>query len=125
MEGIRENLKRIGLSATLVESDLADTETWWDGVLFDRVLLDVPCSGSGVIRRHPDIRHRRQAGDIEKFHQLQLKLLNTAWNMLKPGGVLLYVTCSVLKQENDLTIEKFLQRLDDYELQSPEPVFRN
>jgi 16S rRNA (cytosine967-C5)-methyltransferase len=121
--GIRENLQRIDLAATVVESDLTDTNAWWDGELFDRILLDVPCSGSGVIRRHPDIRHRRQTSDIEKFHQQQLNLLDAVWKMLKPGGVVLYVTCSILKQENDLTIEKFLEQITDYELQSLEPVF--
>jgi len=123
VEGIRENLQRIGLTAAIVESDFVDTEAWWDGAFFDRILMDVPCSGSGVIRRHPDIRHRRQAGDIAKFHRQQLILLDTAWKMLKPGGVLLYVTCSIFNQENDLTVEKFLGRITDFELQSLEPVF--
>ena len=121
--GIRENLQRIGLTATIVDSDFIDTDAWWDGVSFDRILMDVPCSGSGVIRRHPDIRHRRQDGDIEKFHLQQLSLLNTAWKMLKPGGVLLYVTCSVFSQENDCTVEKFLGCITDFELQSLESVF--
>jgi 16S rRNA (cytosine967-C5)-methyltransferase len=123
VEGIRENLQRIGLTAAIVESDFVDTEAWWDGAFFDRILMDVPCSGSGVMRRHPDIRHRRQAGDIAKFHRQQLILLDTAWKMLKPGGVLLYVTCSIFNQENDLTVEKFLGRITDFELQSLEPVF--
>jgi 16S rRNA (cytosine967-C5)-methyltransferase len=123
IQGIHENLERMGLSAKVVESDMSKLDYWWDQVSFDRILLDVPCSGTGVIRRHPDIRHRRRQEDIKKFHDQQIKLLNTAWQLLKPGGVMLYVTCSVLKYENDGVIGEFLENLDNYQLQSLQPVF--
>ena len=119
---IRENFHRLGLSASIVDADLLSPASWWDGKPFDRILLDVPCSGTGVIRRHPDIRHRRKAGDIERFHEQQVEMLRCVWPMLKSGGLLLYVTCSILRSENDCTIEKFIRDIDDFELQSVDHV---
>jgi 16S rRNA (cytosine967-C5)-methyltransferase len=83
--------------------------TWWDGTLFDRILADVPCSASGIVRRHPDIRWRRQRGDLATFSAQQLEILNGLWPLLKPGGKLLYVTCSLFAQEGHEVIAKFMQ----------------
>ena len=118
VQGIRENLGRLKLNARVVAADLTRTESWWDGKSFDRILLDVPCSGSGVIRRHPDIKHRRRLSDIEKFAGQQTRMLDSAWPLLAPGGQLLYVTCSIFRAENDHVIGKFVNRRDDFELQS-------
>lgn len=109
LERVEENLERLGLSAGVVCSDLADTEEWWDGELFDAILLDAPCSATGVIRRHPDIKLLRRREDIAQLVEVQAKLLDVAWNLLKPGGRLLYATCSVLPQENSEQIERFIQ----------------
>ncbi|MCC2616898.1 16S rRNA (cytosine(967)-C(5))-methyltransferase RsmB [Aestuariibacter halophilus] len=113
---IEENLSRLGHQATMVCAD-ATQSTWWDGVLFDRILLDAPCSATGVIRRHPDIRWLRKASDIEQLVTLQAKILDTLWPMLKPGGTLLYATCSLLPQENSQQILSFLSRTADAEWQ--------
>jgi 16S rRNA (cytosine967-C5)-methyltransferase len=104
---VQENLTRLKLSATLVNADVAATDSWWDGALFDRILLDVPCSATGVIRRHPDIKLLRKPEDIDKLAEQQLTMLLKIWPMLKSGGRLLYATCSVLPQENDAVIERF------------------
>ncbi len=87
--------------------------TWWDGQAFDRVLLDAPCSGSGTLRRHPDIRLLRQASDLEKYARLQRRLLTNLWQTLRPGGNLLYCTCSLFAEENDEVIGAFLKAADD------------
>lgn len=105
---IHENLKRLKLNAHVVAGDLLNPRAWWNGNLYDRILLDVPCSGSGVIRRHPDIKYRRKPEDLDRFHQLQISLLESAWNLLRSGGIVLYVTCSIFKQENDHVIEAFM-----------------
>ncbi len=110
VESIEQNLSRLGLNATVRDMGLEEYSDWWDQRLWNRVLLDVPCSGSGVIRRHPDIRHRRQPGDLERFATQQLEMLETAWQMLETGGILQYVTCSILPQENDDVIEQFLRK---------------
>ena len=110
VSGIEENLRRLGLQAVIRDMGLEEYSDWWDKQPWDRILMDVPCSGSGVIRRHPDIRHRRQPGDLERFASQQLDLLNTAWEILADSGLLLYVTCSILPQENDEVIEGFLER---------------
>ncbi len=108
LEKVRENLARLKLSATLVEADVADSNSWWDGVSFDRVLLDAPCSATGVIRRHPDIKLLRKPEDIAKLAELQLSILTKLWAVLSVGGKLLYATCSVLPQENDDVVKKFI-----------------
>lgn len=109
---IDDNLQRLGLRAKCLVADANALEKWWDGVLFDRILLDAPCSATGVIRRHPDILHLRRQDDIAALHQKQFALLTHLWPALKPGGILLYATCSVLKHENDAVIEKFLATVD-------------
>jgi len=107
---VQENLERLQLKATLIAADGRDVATWWDGKPFQRILLDAPCSATGVIRRHPDIKLTRQADDITALAQLQGELLDALWPTLEVGGVLLYATCSVLPQENSDNIAAFLQR---------------
>ena len=110
---LRENLARLGLNAKVKAGDGTQPETWWDDELFDRILLDAPCSATGIIRRHPDIKILRQPDDIQKLSQLQSQLLKTLWSLLKPGGRLLYATCSILPRENSKIIEGFLQQQND------------
>jgi 16S rRNA (cytosine967-C5)-methyltransferase len=107
---VRENLERLGLAAAVVAGDAADPAGWWDGRLFDRILLDAPCSGSGVIRRHPDIKLLRRPADIGALAARQAALLDALWPLLAPGGRLLYATCSVLKAENADQAKAFLAR---------------
>ncbi|SFR65667.1 16S rRNA m(5)C-967 methyltransferase [Marinobacter daqiaonensis] len=110
---IGENLDRLRLSATLKEADAADTASWWDGEPFDGVLLDVPCSATGVIRRHPDIKLLRRETDITPLAGIQMRLLEALWPVLKPGGRLVYATCSVFPQENSRIIRRFLHQQPD------------
>jgi 16S rRNA (cytosine967-C5)-methyltransferase len=105
---VRENLDRLGLDAELRCADAAEPDAWWDGQPFDRVLLDVPCSATGVIRRHPDIKLLRRADDIPRLMTLQQQMLRQAWRLLAPGGLLLYATCSVFKGENEQQLAEFL-----------------
>ncbi|WP_327439283.1 16S rRNA (cytosine(967)-C(5))-methyltransferase RsmB [Pseudomonas donghuensis] len=107
---VRENLDRLGLDAQLIACDARDTASWWDGKGFQRILLDAPCSATGVIRRHPDIKLTRQADDIAALASLQGELLDTLWPTLEVGGILLYATCSTLPTENTEVIEAFLAR---------------
>ncbi|MCU1762875.1 16S rRNA (cytosine(967)-C(5))-methyltransferase RsmB [Pseudomonas sp. 14P_8.1_Bac3] len=107
---VRENLARLGLSAELIAADGRDTATWWDGKPFQRILLDAPCSATGVIRRHPDIKLTRQPDDIAALAVLQGELLDAMWLTLEVGGILLYATCSTLPTENTDVIEAFLAR---------------
>ncbi|MBM6446432.1 16S rRNA (cytosine(967)-C(5))-methyltransferase RsmB [Pseudomonas sp. MIL9] len=107
---VRENLERLGLSAELIAADGRDTATWWDGKPFQRILLDAPCSATGVIRRHPDIKLTRQPDDIAALAVLQGELLDALWKTLEVGGILLYATCSTLPTENTEVIEAFLAR---------------
>ncbi len=120
---IEQNLARLKLNAMVIPADLLDTAAWWDGQRFDRIVLDAPCSGSGVICRHPDIKHRRRPSDIEKFAEQQLAMINSVWPLLKPGGKLVYITCSIFKAENDHVIEKFIKDKEDFELQSLNEIF--
>ncbi len=110
---VAENLERLGLDATLIAADASKTGEWWDDRPFDAILLDAPCSATGVIRRHPDIKHLRRAADVDELAQLQAALLDALWPTLAPGGRLMYVTCSVLQQENDDVIAGFLGRTPD------------
>jgi 16S rRNA (cytosine967-C5)-methyltransferase len=110
---VTENLDRLGLDATLVGADASNPDQWWDGVPFDAVLLDAPCSASGVIRRHPDIKLLRRQSDIGRLAATQLQLLAALWRLLAPGGRLLYVTCSVFAEENEGVVAKFLEDRDD------------
>ena len=107
---VRENLERLQLQATLIAADGRDTAAWWDGQPFQRILLDAPCSATGVIRRHPDIKLTRQPDDITALAQLQGELLDALWATLEVDGVLLYATCSVLPEENSENIAAFLAR---------------
>jgi len=112
IQKIEQTLIRLGLDKQakfkLLCSDLLDLEHWWDGEFFDRILIDVPCSASGVIRRNPDIKLHRKKQDLINIVQLQAKILCTAWSILKPGGKLVYATCSVFKDENENQIKNFL-----------------
>ena len=107
---VQENLERLGLSAELIAADGRDTAKWWDGKPFQRILLDAPCSATGVIRRHPDIKLTRQPDDIVALAQLQGELLDAMWKTLEVGGILLYATCSTLPTENTEVIAAFLER---------------
>ncbi len=108
LERVAENLTRLGLAAVLVSADVADTKAWWDGRQFDRILLDAPCSATGVIRRHPDIKILRRNDDIEALVQRQRRLMSALWPLLAPRGMLLYATCSVLGKENHGQVQAFL-----------------
>src|SRR5690606_2109725 len=105
---IDDNLHRLGLAATVLAGDASRPGQWWDGRLFDRILLDAPCSGGGVIRRHPDIKWLRRADDLPALAATQRRLLEALWPLLRPGGKLVYATCSVLPEENDQVIAGFL-----------------
>ena len=110
---VSDTLQRLKLPAKLVVGDAAKPEDWWDGQLFERILLDAPCSALGVIRRHPDIKLLRRAEDIEPLQLLQQNILRAIWPLLVSGGIMLYATCSILKQENEQQIEAFLAEYPD------------
>jgi len=107
---IDENLSRLGLKAAVKVSDCRETGKWWNGKPFDRILADVPCTASGVVRRHPDSKWLRREGDIRKFARTQFEILDALWPTLAPGGKLLYATCSVFPEENGAQIDAFLVR---------------
>jgi 16S rRNA (cytosine967-C5)-methyltransferase len=113
LQRVAGNLSRAGLRAELVLGDAAEPSSWWDGDRYDRILLDAPCSATGVIRRHPDIKLLRKANDIAGLAQQQARLLQALWPLLAPGGMLLYCTCSVLAEENTRQIEHFLAAMQD------------
>jgi len=108
-ERISSNLQRLGLTAQVVAADALATDDWWDGLAFDAILLDAPCTASGIVRRHPDVVWLRRASDVDQLAQLQQKLLRVLWPLLKPGGVMLYCTCSVFRQEGEAQVKSFLQ----------------
>ena len=117
---IESNLARLGFAAKTIAADAAYPAAWWDGRPFDRVLLDVPCSATGVIRRHPDIKVRRQPDDLPRLVETQARILDALWPLLKPGGKLLYVTCSILPIENEKQMQAFLARhTDAHEMKLP------
>lgn len=105
---IHQTLQRLHLHARVLTANAANVSTWWDGQLFDAILLDAPCSASGIVRRHPDIRWLRRESDIAQLGAIQASLLNSLWALLKPGGRLLYCTCSVFKAEGEMQIQTFL-----------------
>lgn len=109
LKQLEENLKRLGLQAKLRCADASQPSSWWDGKLFDRILIDAPCSALGVIRRHPDIKLLRKEEDLDAILKTQAALLNKLWPLLKKDGLLLYTTCSLLPEENSLQIKAFLQ----------------
>jgi len=117
LERVQENLDRTHLKAKLLAANAFEPDSWWDKKPFDRILLDAPCSASGVIRRHPDIKLLRHQDDIPKLVQDQEQILSALWPLLRSGGMLLYATCSVLAEENTLQIQQFLQQHADAELQ--------
>ncbi len=108
LERVRENLSRLHLDARLIAGDATKPKRWWNGEPYDAILLDAPCSASGVIRRHPDIKLLRTPRDINKLNRLQSELLTAIWPCLRPGGRLLYTTCSVFQEENDGIVGAFL-----------------
>ncbi|HHH35713.1 MAG TPA: 16S rRNA (cytosine(967)-C(5))-methyltransferase RsmB [Gammaproteobacteria bacterium] len=110
---IEENLQRLQLEATVTCGDAAEPGQWWDARPFDRILLDAPCTATGVIRRHPDIKCLRRAGDVERLAAQQARLLRALWPLLKGGGMLLYATCSVLPRENSGQVRAFLAENGD------------
>lgn len=113
LKRVKQNLDRLGLGAQRVAGDAAKPELWWDGTPFQRILADVPCSASGVVRRNPDIKWLRQPPDIKKFARQQAAILDALWQTLAPGGKLLYVTCSIFAEENEQQIQSFLSRQPD------------
>ena len=108
LEQVRDNLNRLRLAARLVTGDASRPTAWWDGVPYDRILLDAPCSATGVIRRHPDIKLLRRETDIAALVDRQQAMLAALWPLLRPGGRLLYATCSVLRRENEQVVAAFL-----------------
>ena len=115
LERVEENLQRLNLQANLITSDISQPDEWWDREQYDRILLDAPCSATGVIRRHPDIKTLRWETDIADLVATQHEILDAVWPMLKPGGLMLYATCSILKAENEGQMQDFLKRTDDAE----------
>lgn len=115
-ERIGENLSRLGLQATVLAADAGQPQRWWDGRAFDAILLDAPCTASGIVRRHPDVRWLRRESDIAQLAAEQKKLLAALWPLLAPGGRLLYCTCSIFKAEGDAQVQTFLAHNTDAEL---------
>ncbi|SEL32015.1 16S rRNA (cytosine967-C5)-methyltransferase [Roseateles sp. YR242] len=113
LERVQQNLERLHLQGQVKAADARNTAVWWDGRPFDAILLDAPCSASGIVRRHPDVRWLRRATDIPALAKIQAELLEALWPLLKPGGRLLYATCSVFKAEGQDQIDAFLQRHGD------------
>ena len=109
VERINENLNRLGHTFKVINSEIKAGNAWWDKNLFDRILLDAPCSASGIVRRHIDIKWLRRPGDLDYFHEKQFQLLRASWEMLKPLGKLLYVTCSIFEKENRSVVNRFLK----------------
>jgi 16S rRNA (cytosine967-C5)-methyltransferase len=113
---IQENLDRLGLQARVAVADAARPADWWDGQVFDGILLDAPCTASGIVRRHPDVRWLRRDQDVAALAQQQARLLLALWPLLRPGGRLLYCTCSVFKAEGHEQVQAFLARHKDAQL---------
>ncbi|WP_029134879.1 16S rRNA (cytosine(967)-C(5))-methyltransferase RsmB [Sedimenticola selenatireducens] len=113
LERVRQNLQRLGVTAAVVQGDAAKPQGAWADRQYDRILLDVPCSATGVIRRHPDIKLLRRAQDIPALVKIQGEILRAVWPLLKPGGLLLYATCSLLSDENEVQVRRFLEQAPD------------
>ena len=107
---VTRDQERLGLKARVRAADCTALGSWWDGVAFDRILADVPCSASGIARRHPDIKWLRRAADVPAFAARQARMLDALWRTLAPGGKLLYVTCSVFPEENGAVVDAFAAR---------------
>lgn len=113
LQKLQENCDRLQLHPTIICDDLLEPEEWWDKQAYDVIVLDAPCSATGVIRRHPDIKWVRQEQDVEQLSKLQYSMLKTLWPLLKPGGTFIYCTCSIFKMENRDSIVKFLSQQED------------
>ncbi|HEY1036792.1 MAG TPA: 16S rRNA (cytosine(967)-C(5))-methyltransferase RsmB [Pseudoxanthomonas sp.] len=113
LQRVQETLHRVGLQAELRAADAADPSAWWDGNPFDAVMLDAPCSATGIVRRQPDVLLHRRAEDLDALTRLQTRLLDAAWQVLRPGGRLVYTTCSILRAENAQQVEAFVARHPD------------
>ena len=124
LERVRENLDRLGLRCELRAGDAGDPAAWWDGVAFDRILLDAPCSATGIIRRQSDIKLHRRESDISTLAAAQTRILDALWPLLKRGGRLVYATCSILAAENARQIETFLKRHADARVVRPDLGWR-
>ncbi len=118
---VEENLNRLQLNASLIAGDAAQPEAWWDGQPYDRILADVPCSASGVVRRNPDIKWLRRPDDIPQFAAQQAIMLESLWRLLAPGGTLLYATCSLFDEENGGQVRAFMARHADDAERCPLP----
>lgn len=116
LQRVTENLNRLKLKADVLAADAADVNEFAADEQFDRILLDAPCSATGVIRRHPDIKVLRRESDIAVLQNEQKRLLDALWGKLKPGGILLYATCSILPQENEQQVKRFMERQNDVEV---------
>ena len=112
-ERIYQNLARLGLEAAVLTADAARPQEWWDGQLFDAILLDAPCTASGIVRRHPDVRWLRRESDIAQLAQLQKNLLHALWKLLRPGGRMVYCTCSLFLAEGSDQVQTFLTHNTD------------
>jgi 16S rRNA (cytosine967-C5)-methyltransferase len=116
LERVESNLQRLQIMSNAVElkaADVSDLPSWWNGTPFDAILADLPCSGSGVVRRHPDIRHLRRPTDVAKLSQTQNKILQVLWSVLKPGGTLVLVTCSIFSEEGQALAQHFIDKHSD------------
>ncbi|WP_195707006.1 16S rRNA (cytosine(967)-C(5))-methyltransferase RsmB [Vibrio metoecus] len=122
LKRVQENLQRLQLNAQVICGDARYPQQWWQGEQFDRILLDAPCSATGVIRRHPDIKWLRRADDITALAELQREILDAMWQQLKPGGTLVYATCSITPQENCLQVKAFLERTPEASLVGSDPA---
>jgi 16S rRNA (cytosine967-C5)-methyltransferase len=113
LQRVQSNLNRLGLRATLCVGDAAKPQDWWDGLAFDRILADVPCTASGIVRRHVDIKWLRREEDVAEFARQQAAILHSLWQLLAKGGKLLYATCSIFHEENQGQIDQFLKQHQD------------
>ncbi len=116
---MHENFARLQVSATVIHGDAANPSSWWSGVEYDRILLDAPCSATGIMRRQPDIRWHRRESDLASLVDLQQRILTAQWQLLKPGGILVYATCSILPEENEQQIVQFLTTTKDAKRTAP------
>ena len=117
LQRVQENALRLGLLPNLQSGDASQPQTWWDGKPFDRILIDAPCSATGIIRRQPDIRLLRHLKDIQNINQTQIQILKALWPLLAPQGILIYATCSIMPEENSQIIQAFLQEHSDATLE--------